>query len=111
MLLKKHFSSDKVYFKITEVANEVGISTSLIRFWEKSLGLKKPEREGVKRIRVYERQHIETFKLIKNLIRRDKYTLKGVQKYLKTLNNNPKSGDLLSQLREMKEFLESIACI
>ncbi len=97
----------KIYFKINEVANQLEVSTALIRFWEKELDLNVPTRKGAKKIRIYQQKHIDILKFVKKSIRQDKYTLQGVKSLLKKRKDNPLPENLIPKLKEARDFFIS----
>ncbi|MCP3659650.1 MAG: MerR family transcriptional regulator [Bacteroidetes bacterium] len=103
-----NYEIKKIYFKINEVADVLGVSTALIRFWEKELELYIPKRKGNKNTRIYQQKHIDVFQNIKKLIREDKYTLKGVKNLIKKRKQNPLPIDMITELKEAKSFLQII---
>ena len=73
---------DKVYFKIGEVAQIVGVETHVLRFWESEFPQVRPNRAPSKQ-RLYTRREIETFLQIKQLLYDDEYTISGAKKRLR----------------------------
>lgn len=53
----------KVYWRIQEVATELGVNTSAIRFWESEFHINR-DRRGSRGDRMYTRTEIERLKLI-----------------------------------------------
>ncbi|MEM9986671.1 MAG: MerR family transcriptional regulator, partial [Bacteroidota bacterium] len=75
----------KQYYTIGEVARELDLTTSLIRFWETEFREIKP-RKNRKGNRVYTPKDIETLRKIHYLLKVKKYTIKGAQERLKSEN-------------------------
>lgn len=71
----------KQYYTIGEVARELDLSASLIRFWETEFKEIKP-RKNRKGNRVYTPQDIETLQQIKYLLKIRKFTIKGAKERL-----------------------------
>ncbi|MEL6629115.1 MAG: MerR family transcriptional regulator [Bacteroidota bacterium] len=100
------------YFTIGEVAKELGLTTSLIRFWETEFREINPKKNR-KGNRVYTRKDIETLRRIHYLLKVKKYTIKGAKERLKTstedIQYEVKMRETLIKLRtfllELKESL------
>lgn len=72
----------KQYYTIGEVAKELDLSASLIRFWETEFKEINPKKNR-KGNRVYTPKDIETLKRIRYLLKIRKYTIKGAKERLK----------------------------
>ena len=68
---------------ISEVAAELELPQHVLRFWESKFDQIKPMKRGGGR-RYYRPEDIEILKKIKALLYEDGYTIKGVQKLLKS---------------------------
>lgn len=58
----------KLYYSISEVAEMIGVTPTLLRFWEKQFPQIRP-RKGGRNIRQYSKADIEQIKLIYNLVK------------------------------------------
>ena len=100
----------KLYYTITEASKTLGVSPSLIRFWESQLGV-RPQNKNEKGDRRYLHSDLEKLNYIKNLVRNEGYTLKGVKNrminYKQEIN---KRRELKSNLLEIKEHLKVVDC-
>lgn len=99
---------EKVYYTIGEVAEMFGVTTSLIRYWEKEFDIIKPKKNK-KGNRLFTKQDIDNFHLIYHLVKEKGMTLKGAQKKLKenredTVNNF----EVVKTLKAIKEMLLEI---
>lgn len=72
----------KQYYTIGEVAKELDLSTSLIRFWETEFREINPKKNR-KGNRVYTPKDIETLQQIKYLLKIRKFTIKGAKERLR----------------------------
>jgi DNA-binding transcriptional MerR regulator len=72
---------DKIYFKIGEVAELVGVHTHVLRYWEKEVPAIRPTKSASKQRR-YRRRDVETFLEISRLLYSEGYTLAGARKHL-----------------------------
>ncbi|MDQ3101050.1 MAG: MerR family transcriptional regulator [Bacteroidota bacterium] len=79
----KEKTVEKLYFTIGEVAMELGVNTSLIRYWEKEMGGLKPRRTS-KGDRLFERKDIDQLKRIHHLVKEKGFTLNGAREQLRS---------------------------
>lgn len=100
---------DKVYFKIGEAAEIVGVEPHVLRFWETEFPQIKPNRASSKQ-RLYRRKDIIIFLEIKRLLYDEKYTIAGAKKQISAPEPAGKtpSRDADSAMREIKKGLLEI---
>ena len=72
---------DKLYFKIGEVVQLVGVEAHVLRYWEKEVAAIRPRMSASKQRR-YRRRDVEIFREIRRLLQEEKYTLAGARKRL-----------------------------
>lgn len=72
----------KQYYTIGEVAKELDLTTSLIRFWETEFKEVNPKKNR-KGNRVYTPDDIEVIRRIQYLLKVKQYTIKGAKEKLK----------------------------
>ena len=72
---------DKLYFKIGEVAELVGVETHVLRYWEKEIPFVRPSKT-VSNQRRYRRKDVEVFREIRRLLHDERYTLAGARRRL-----------------------------
>ena len=100
----------KLYYSVGEVAEMLGVSESLLRFWEKEFPQITPKKAG-RGIRQYRQEDIETLKLIYHLVKERGMTLQGA---CQRLEDNPKSSatesnfELVERLKAIREELVSM---
>lgn len=75
-------SSDKLYFKIGEVAEIAGVERHVLRFWEENFRVLRPTRSR-SRQRVYRRRDVELVLKIKGLLYDERMTIAGARRCLK----------------------------
>lgn len=75
---------DKLYFKIGEVAELVGVKPYVLRYWESEFSILKPTKTKSKH-RLYRRKDIETLLQIKQLLHNERFTIEGARKHIKSL--------------------------
>ena len=73
---------DKVYFRIGEVSDLVGVDTHVLRYWETEFKQIRPRRAKSKQ-RLYRKKDVENLLLIKSLLYDDGYTISGARSLLK----------------------------
>lgn len=80
MIVNKSKSAFKT---IAEVADELGVATHVLRFWETKFSQIKPMKAGGGR-RYYRPDDVEIIKLIKGLLYNNRYTIEGAQQLIKS---------------------------
>lgn len=96
MVINKSKSAFKT---IAEVADELGVATHVLRFWETKFNQIKPMKATGGR-RYYRPDDVETLKLIRNLLYNNRYTIEGAQNLIK----NRGLKDLLGAEEIQKDF-------
>lgn len=107
--------SVKIYYSIKEVAAEVGVTESTLRFWEKEFPHLRPKTSG-NGVRQYVDKDIEQIKLIYNLIKIRGFKIAAARKYMNENRNGvEKSSEVLEalinvrdELKELKKQLDGI---
>lgn len=80
---KRVEKSDNAFRTISEVSDTLDVQQHVLRFWETKFTQIKPVKRGGGR-RYYRPEDIELLKYIQGLLYSEGYTIKGVQKLLKT---------------------------
>ncbi len=101
---------DKLYFKIGEVADIIGVEAYVLRFWETEFPTLRPKKTDSGH-RVYRKKDVETVVAIKELLYEKGYTIAGARKRLRSGNSDP--GDELPEdaLRKVNEGLQDILAL
>lgn len=73
---------DKLFFKIGEVADIVGVKPHVLRYWETEFPALKPMKTRGSH-RVYRRRDVELAMLIRQLLHDEGFTIPGARKQLK----------------------------
>lgn len=94
---------NKLYFRIGEVADIVGVDSHVLRYWEKEMGM-QPHRSNSGQ-RLYRKVDIVYFLKIKHLIHVEGYTIGGAKKALES--NNQTAIDT-SRIEELQQKLLAI---
>lgn len=96
----------KLYWTIGEVADRLGVNTSLIRYWEKEFGTVKPKRTG-KGDRLYTSKEIEQLERIQHLVKEQGFTLQGAKAQLRNADMPPATSDERDEIRKRLESVRS----
>lgn len=78
---------DKLFFKIGEVAEIVGVEQHVLRYWEDEFNVLKPNKNRSGQ-RLYQKKDIETVLEIKRLLYTEKFTIAGAKNRLKKGKNS-----------------------
>ena len=106
---------DKLYFKIGEVGQIVGVKPYVLRYWETEFDLLKPGK-APSRHRLYKRNDVELLLEIKQLLYKEGHTIEGARKKLREKKKVNRSQLRLplpeaahnSTLQRIKKDLESL---
>ena len=72
---------DKLYFKIGEVSEIVGVEPYVLRYWETEFPALKPSKSRSQQ-RMYRKRDVELLIKIKKLLYEDMYTIAGAKRQL-----------------------------
>ena len=75
---------DKVFFKIGEVSEIVGVKPHVLRYWESEFPTVRPVKSHGKQ-RLYRKNHIEQLLHLKELLHHQGFTLAGAKKQLRVV--------------------------
>jgi DNA-binding transcriptional MerR regulator len=81
---------DKIYFKIGEVSEIIGVEAYVLRYWETEFELLKPSK-APSRHRLYKKKDVELLLEIKRLLYGEGFTIEGARKRLKDSRKEVKS--------------------
>lgn len=91
--------SASAYRTISEVAEEINVPAHVLRFWESKFPAVKPLKRGGGR-RYYRPEDVEALRRIRKLLYTDGFTIRGVQKLLKTHGGKPPAGVSASETED-----------
>jgi DNA-binding transcriptional MerR regulator len=80
---------DKLYFKIGEVSDLLGVEPYVLRYWETEFPVLSPKKSGTGH-RLYRRKDVELLLRIKHLLRDKRYTIEGARQSLQAEAKAPK---------------------
>lgn len=86
-LAESHGKSPQAYRTISEAADELGVATHVLRFWETKFPEIEPLKKGAGR-RYYRPEDISFLKKIRDLLHHEGYTIRGVQALFKKHGKN-----------------------
>ena len=72
---------DKLYFKIGEVSDLLGVEPYVLRYWETEFSVLSPKKSGTGH-RLYRRKDVELLLRIKYLLYEKKFTIEGARQSL-----------------------------
>ncbi len=100
--------SMKRYYSISEVAEMLGVSASLIRFWEGEFDELRPHKNS-KGERRFTADTIEQLEIIYQLVKVRGFTLHGAKQELKKERDRLKEKQkIIEKLREIRKGLEGL---
>ena len=91
---------EKLYFKIGEVSQLVGVQPHVLRYWEKEVASIRPGKTASNQRR-YRRKDVEVFREIRRLLYEEKFTLAGARKRLT-------NGERVEGVAEAEEPVEGV---
>jgi len=74
---------DKLFFRIGEVSQLVGVESYVLRYWESEFPGLSPKKSSTGQ-RMFRRKDVELLLHIKHLLYNEKFTIEGARKALKT---------------------------
>lgn len=96
---------EKKYYSIGEVASQLGIAASQIRFWESEFDIIKPQKNRNGK-RQFTKEDIERLKTVHHLVKTRGYTLQGAKQLLKNNARGVRDNmEVIESLQEVKSFL------
>jgi DNA-binding transcriptional MerR regulator len=80
---------DKLYFKIGEVSELLGVEPYVLRYWETEFPVLSPKKSGTGH-RLYRRKDVELLLRIKHLLRDKRFTIEGARQTVQAEAKAPK---------------------
>lgn len=93
---------DRMFFRIGEVAQIVGVKTYVLRYWETEFSLLNPNKKASTQQRMYTRTDVENALLIKHLLYDLRFSIEGAKKRISEMR---KQGQL-ALARKQKVSIE-----
>jgi len=98
--------TNKIYYRIGEVARKFNVQPSLIRYWEQEFDFIKPHKSA-KGTRMFTLRDVDRFEIVYHLIKEKGMTLQGTREYFKKHYDQQSLNKLqvISTLKRAKELL------
>lgn len=100
----KEKTIERVYWTIGEVADQLQVSTSMLRYWEKEFGSLRPKRTG-KGDRLYTKDDIAKVRDIQHLLKERGFTIQGAKDQLRT---RERAAEPVPPVEEVVERLQAV---
>ena len=98
----------KLYYSIKEVAQQINVSESLLRYWETEFPHLRPQ-TTVNRVRQYTEKDIEQIKVIYNLVKVRGFKIAAARKMLQENRNGvEKSQKVMETLFSVRDQLKDL---
>ena len=81
---------DRLYYKIGEVSQIVGVKPHVLRYWETEFPMVRPYKKDSKQ-RLYRKRDLRLLLMIKKLLQEEMYTIAGARQVLKKLKEQETS--------------------
>ena len=100
--------TEKLFYKISEVAEMFNVNISAVRFWEKEFDILNPHKNK-KGNRLFTPKDIKNIQIIYHLLKERGFTVEGAKKKLKenktdTIDNI----EIVTHLKEVRSFLVNL---
>ncbi|EKD41199.1 MAG: MerR family transcriptional regulator [uncultured bacterium] len=98
---------DKLYFKIGEVSDLVGVKAYVLRYWESEFKEIAPVKSQTNQ-RLYRRKDVEMLLRVRHLLYRERYTISGAKKVLKQefSSVSPVAAEAKDEIKQLDFVLE-----
>src|SRR5215469_17918703 len=80
---------DKLYFRIGEVSEILGVEPYVLRYWESEFSQLAPKKSGTGH-RLYRRKDVELLLRIKRLLYEERFTIEGARQSLRAAAPEPR---------------------
>jgi DNA-binding transcriptional MerR regulator len=85
-MARAHLLPDKLFFRIGEVSEIVGVKPHVLRYWEEEFGILKPMKtRGAHR--QYRRRDVELALMIRELIHEEGFTIAGARRRMREMGH------------------------
>lgn len=84
--------TEKIFYKIGEVADVAGVKASVLRFWESEFPFLKPVKSSSGQ-RLYSKNEVDLILKVKHLLYDEKFTIEGVKKRISSKGKLIKTED------------------
>lgn len=99
----------KLYYSIKEVAQQVGVSESTLRYWEKEFPQLQPHVQSGNKVRQYTTSDIELIRTIYSLVKVRGLKLAAARRVVNANRKGAdKTGEILERLISVREELRTL---
>lgn len=98
---------DKLYFRIGEVAELVGVKPHVLRYWEEEFPVLRPGKSRTQQ-RLYRRKDIEFLLRLKELLYDRGFTIAGARRYLRAGGDLPPDPQETTDLQTMQALFKEL---
>ena len=98
---------DKLYFKIGEVSELLGLPSYVLRFWETEFKRIKPKRSSSGQ-RLYRKSDVAFIATVKHLLYEKGFTISGARQYLRSKRDFVEALPQTLSISELRHELEQI---
>jgi DNA-binding transcriptional MerR regulator len=92
---------EKLYFRIGEVANIVGVEPHVLRYWESEFRSIRPQKSA-KGQRIYSRRDVETLQKVKELLYAHRFTIAGAKRKLREGGVEPPAPEAMASRADLE---------
>lgn len=112
---------DRLYFRIGDVSDILGVKPYVLRYWESEFSIISPEKSHTGQ-RVYRRSDVENLMMIKHLLYKERYSIEGARKRINSLRKKGNLKDFKQEkvvataershrLQEMKSLCDELVTL
>ena len=102
-----HDNPNKMFYRVGEVGQLVGVESYVLRYWEKMFPQLNPEKDEAGQ-RVYTKDDIDVVLRIKMLLHEERYTIDGARKKLKEEGKSKVSSSDSEDVRQLFAILKDV---
>ncbi len=94
---------DKLYYRIGEVAQLVGVEPHVLRYWETEFRSVRPQKSASGQ-RVYSRRDVDTLMRVKGLLYGQGFTIAGAKKKLREGGVEPQAPEVVANGESLQKI-------
>ena len=101
-------NTEKLFYKISEVADMFNVNISAVRFWEKEFDILKPKKNK-KGNRLFTQKDIKNIRIIHHLLKERGFTIEGAKRKLtENKTDTIDNIEIVTHLKDIKGFLVNL---
>ena len=104
---KSEVTLEKLYFRIGEVANIVGVEPHVLRYWETEFRAVRPQKSA-KGQRIYSRRDVETLQKVKELLYAHRFTIAGAKRKLREGGVEPPGPESVASIDDLRQIRDDL---